>query len=72
MSNDKLEIKEVPPSQIPNVGPNPTKLKYDLIVNIGFKYRNYELRKHLKLYLLEKKYFLIFLGFVIKKIIIKI
>ena len=38
MSNDKLEIKEVPPSQIPNVGPNPTKLNYDLIVKEQIKY----------------------------------
>ena len=38
MSNDKLEIKEVPPSQIPNAGPNPTKLNYDLIVKEQIKY----------------------------------
>ena len=44
-------------------------LKYYLIVNSGFKYRNYELRKHLKWYLLGKIDFLIFLGFVVKMII---
>ena len=38
MSNDKLEIKEVPPSQIPNAGINPTKLNYDLIVKEQIKY----------------------------------
>ena len=41
--------------------------KYYLIDNIGFKYRNYELRKRKKIYLLEKIDFLIFLGFVVKK-----
>ena len=40
--------------------------KYYLIVNIGFKYMNYELRKLLKLFFLGKIDFLIFLGFVVK------
>ena len=47
MSNDKLVVKEVPPSQIPNVGPNPVKLDYNAIVkeqveywsNVDTKYR---------------------------------
>ena len=43
-------------------------LKYYLIVNSGFKYRNYELRKHLKLYILSKIDFLIFLEFVVKNV----
>lgn len=47
MSNDKLVVKEVPPSEIPNAGPNPVKLDYESIVkeqiqywsNVDTKYR---------------------------------